>query len=59
MADKKRAFFESEKVGIWLNLWALDTNCGWGGPLCAMDVDTKECFYSKPAREHYPEYRGR
>jgi len=48
-----------EKVENWLNLWAMDTNCGWGGPLCAMDVDTKECFYSTPARELYPEYKGR
>lgn len=48
-----------EEVANWVNLWAMDTNCGWGGPLCAMDVDTKECFYSKPAREFYPDYKGR
>lgn len=48
-----------EKHENWLNLWEMDTNCGWGGPLCAMDVDTKEAFYSAPAREHYPGYGGR
>lgn len=52
-------FTGKEDPENWLNLWAMDTNCGWGGPLVAMDVDTKEMFYSKPAREHYPEYEGR
>lgn len=52
-------FTGKEEPANWLNLWAMDTNCGWGGPLVAMDVDTKEMFYSRPAREHYPEYKGR
>ncbi len=52
-------FTNEEKPANWLNLWAMDTNCGWGGPLVAIDVDTKQMFYSKPALEHYPEYKGR
>lgn len=43
----------------WLNLWAMDTGCGWGGPLVAMDIDTKEIFYSKRSKAHYPEFKGR
>jgi serine/threonine protein phosphatase 1 len=52
-------FTDKEEPANWLNLWAMDTNCGWGGPLVAMDVDTKEMFYSRPAREHYPDFKGR
>lgn len=48
-----------EEPANWLNLWDMDTNCGWGGPLCAMDVDTKEVFYSAPARELYPGYHSK
>jgi serine/threonine protein phosphatase 1 len=48
-----------QEVANWLNLWAMDTDCGWGGPLCAMDIDTKECFYSRPSKEYYPDFNGR
>lgn len=54
-----KLFTEKEEPANWLNLWCMDTNCGWGGPLVAMDVDTKEMFYSQPARDHYPDYKGR
>lgn len=54
-----KSFTDKEEPAHWLNLWAMDTNCGWGGPLCAMDIDTKELFYSDPARDLYPGYKGR
>lgn len=47
------------RPALFGNVWAMDTNCGWGGPLAAMDVDTKEMFYSRPSSDHYPEYQGR
>ena len=52
-------YTEKEHIANWLNLWAMDSNCGWGGPLVALDVDTKEMFTSKPARVYYPEFKGR
>jgi serine/threonine protein phosphatase 1 len=34
-------------------IWNLDTDCGWGGPLTIMDVDTKEFWQSDRADELY------
>ena len=39
--------------------WNVDTDCGWGGALTMMDIDTKEQFQSKPSRELYPNYQVR
>jgi len=52
-------FTGKEEVANWLNLWALDTNCGWGGPLSAINVDTKEVIQSDRAQTFYPDYTGR
>lgn len=49
----------NERAENWLNLWDLDSNCGYGGPLTAIDVDTKDLYTSTLARDLYPEYEGR
>jgi serine/threonine protein phosphatase 1 len=41
------------------NLWDIDTGCGWGGKLTAMDVDTKEYWQSDFSKDLYPDERGR
>lgn len=41
------------------NIWNLDSNCGWGGKLTIMDVDTKEFWQSDPASVLYPGFKGR
>lgn len=40
-------------------VWAMDTNCGWGGPLTIMNVDTHEIFQSEPAASLYPGEQSR
>lgn len=52
-------FTDKEEPAVWLNVHCLDTNCGWGGPLCAMDVESGEVWLSKPAREYYPDHLPR
>lgn len=54
-----RFLTNTDEPAHWLNLWAMDTNCGWGGPLTAMDVDTKQIWQSTPARELYPDHQPR
>lgn len=41
------------------NLWDIDSGCGWGGKLTAMDVNTKEYWQSDFSKDLYPEERGR
>jgi serine/threonine protein phosphatase 1 len=42
-----------------LNLWNMDTGCGWHGVLSIMDIDTKEVWQSDRSRELYPNELGR
>ena len=42
-----------------LNLWNLDSGCGWHGKLTIMDIDTKEYWQSDFAYELYPDEKGR
>jgi len=43
----------------YLNLWNLDSGCGWHGRLTIMDVDTKEYWQSDFCKELYPNEIGR
>lgn len=43
----------------YLNLWNLDSGCGWHGKLTAMDIDTKEFWQSDKSKELYPNELGR
>ncbi len=42
-----------------LNLYNLDSGCGWSGKLTIMDIDTKEYWQSDFVRDLYPEEKGR
>ncbi len=43
----------------YLNLYNVDTGCGWHGVLTIMDVDTKEYWQSDTSRSLYPDEMGR
>jgi len=43
----------------YLNLWNLDTGCGWDGVLTIMDIDTKEYWQSDRSKDLYPDELGR
>ena len=45
-----------KEVFNYENYWNVDTDCGWGGKLTMLNIDTKEQFESKPSRELYPGY---
>lgn len=42
-----------------INLWNVDTGCGWGGCLTIMDVDTHEYWQSDLSKDLYPDEKGR
>ena len=43
----------------YLNLWDLDSGCGWHGKLTIMDIETKEFWQSDKSKELYPNELGR
>ena len=43
----------------YVNLWNVDSGCGWSGKLTAMDVETNEYWQSDFSKDLYPEERGR
>jgi len=43
----------------FVNLWNVDSGCGWGGKLTAIDVDTEEYWQSEYSNLHYNEEHGR
>jgi len=43
----------------YVNLWNVDSGCGWSGKLTAMDVNTNEYWQSDFSKDLYPEERGR
>jgi serine/threonine protein phosphatase 1 len=49
----------SSKPENYLNLWNLDSGCGWKGKLTIMDVETKEYWQSDTSKELYPNEIGR
>lgn len=50
---------KDSKPKNYLNLWNLDTGCGWHGKLTIMDIDTKEYWQSDPVTLLYPNEKGR
>jgi serine/threonine protein phosphatase 1 len=42
-----------------INLWNVDTGCGWKGCLTIMDVDTHEYWQSDLSKDLYPDEKGR
>lgn len=40
-------------------VWNVDQGAGWDGKLTLMDIDTKEYWQSDPAKELYPNVKGR
>ena len=43
----------------FVNLWNVDSGCGWNGKLTAMDVETEEYWQSEYSTDHYDEEHGR
>lgn len=43
----------------YMNLYNLDSGCGWFGKLTIMDVDTKEYWQSDYSKDLYPDEKGR
>lgn len=43
----------------YLNLWNMDSGCGWYGKLSIMDIDTKQIWQSDFSKDLYPNEKGR
>lgn len=52
-------FWDTDSFMKAANIYNIDCGGGWFGKICILDVDTKEAWYSDPAKELYPEFKGR